>query len=95
MRISVWDTYVRREDGLVMHFDILVPSTMDNENIVFSYGKAYLADKPFDTHGLTSKECKFCHMEQATQEVMDEINKKGYYIVEMENCQPTHSKNKI
>ena len=24
MKISVWDTYVAREDGKTMHFDILV-----------------------------------------------------------------------
>ncbi len=27
MEVSVWDTYVPRGDGKVMHFDILVPST--------------------------------------------------------------------
>ncbi|HCM77184.1 MAG TPA: DUF2024 domain-containing protein, partial [Cytophagales bacterium] len=25
MKVAVWDTYVMREDGHPMHFDILVP----------------------------------------------------------------------
>ncbi len=74
MIISVWDTYVAREDGKTMHFDILVPSTEEKENIL-SYGRKYLSSKPFQTAELSSKECKFCHMEQAPGTIMDIINK--------------------
>lgn len=30
MEVSVWDTYVKREDGKAMSFDILVPSDLKN-----------------------------------------------------------------
>ena len=39
MKISVWDTYVAREDGKSMHSDILVPSTMEDKDGIFSYGR--------------------------------------------------------
>ena len=35
MKVSVWDTYVEREDGKIMHFDILVSSELKNEQIIF------------------------------------------------------------
>ncbi|MBQ4822838.1 DUF2024 family protein [Aquimarina sp. MMG016] len=86
MKIAVWDTYVRRKDGSVMHFDILVPDNLKNENQIFEFGKIYLNSKPFETYGLTSKECSFCHIEKATQEIIDNIQTSGYSIIEMENC---------
>ena len=86
MQISVWDTYVKRQDGNVMHFDILVPSDFKDEGAIFSYGRDYLSTKTFETGELSSRECKFCHIEQATQKVVADITDRGYSIVEMENC---------
>lgn len=86
MEISVWDTYVERADGGTMHFDILVPSTMEDEAKIFAYGHQYLATKSFKTGTLTAKECKFCHMQQAPMQVETDIEEIGYYIIEMENC---------
>jgi len=86
MKVSVWDTYVPREGQKIMHFDILVSSdTIDNDTI-FGYGKTFLATKPFTTGDLTTKECRFCHIEQASDAVVAEIKENGYYILEMENC---------
>ncbi len=45
MKISVYDTYVKRPDGLRMHFDILVPSDLSNQETVLKFGKTYLAAK--------------------------------------------------
>ncbi|MCM4170337.1 DUF2024 domain-containing protein [Arenibacter sp. TNZ] len=87
MKISVWDTYVAREDGKTMHFDILVPNTMEDKDSIFNYGREFLSTKPFKTAGLSSKECQFCHMEQAGHIIKEGINEKGYFIIEMENCQ--------
>lgn len=87
MKISVWDTYVPREDGKTMHFDILVPSTMEEKESILGYGREYLSSKPFQTAELSSKECNFCHLEQAPEAIADIIHKKGYYIIEMENCE--------
>lgn len=86
MKVSVWDTYVKREDGLTMHFDILVPSTLIDKEKIFEFGESYLKSKPFKSGNLTSKECEFCHMEEATEPIIDAIKNKGYYIIEMENC---------
>ncbi|MCX7550416.1 DUF2024 family protein [Xanthomarina sp. F2636L] len=86
MKVSVWDTYVQREDGNIMHFDILVPSSLSKEETIFNYGKTYLESKPFKTGKLTASECKFCHIEQATDSMIKAIEKVGFYIIEMEHC---------
>ncbi|KYG83491.1 DUF2024 family protein [Roseivirga echinicomitans] len=86
MKIAIWDTYVKREDGKVMHFDILVPKSVTDEKTIFAYGKAYLKTKPFPTNQLSADECRLCHMEQATKDTILSIEQKGYSIIEMENC---------
>jgi len=30
MKVAVWDTYVTKKDGSVMHFDIIVPEEIIN-----------------------------------------------------------------
>ncbi len=86
MKVSVWDTYVEREDGKTMHFDIIVPEEMKNADKVYSFGKDYLNNKPVISKTLTSGECNFCHIEKATDDMIKSIGEKGYFIVEMENC---------
>ncbi|MCG2418373.1 DUF2024 family protein [Aequorivita sp. F47161] len=86
MKIAVWDTYVERPNGERMHFDILVPSDLEDKDQVYAFGEQYLESKPFKTGALDSKKCNFCHFENATAEVETAILQKGYYILEMENC---------
>lgn len=86
MKVTVWDTYVTKENGTVMNFDIMVPESQKNETIIYSYGREYLQSKLITSRELTSKECSFCHVEQATQEMMRSINEKGYHILEIRNC---------
>ena len=86
MKVSVWDTYVQRKDGRRMHFDILVPSDLKDVHAIFGYGKNYLKTKTIKNHELTTNECRFCHIEHASEETIQEIKKKGYAIIEMENC---------
>jgi len=86
MKITVWDTYVKREDGITMHFDILVPGDLKDEQAIFNFGLDYLKTKSIMSIELTANECRFCHIEQATQEMIVSINKKGYAIIEMANC---------
>lgn len=86
MKVSVWDTYVKREDGNIMHFDILVPHTLSDEETIYNYGKSYLKSKTFKTGQLTSTECQFCHIEKATEEIIANIEKVGFHIIEMEHC---------
>lgn len=86
MKISVWDTYVKRENGIIMHFDILVPSDVIDEQTIFNFEMEYLESKPFMTDKLTNNECRFCHIEEATDEMIKEIESNGFFIIEMENC---------
>lgn len=87
MQVSVYDTYVTRTDGAVMHFDILVPTTLTNLATIHQYGQTYLATKGQTGQPLTAKECRFCHIEQATEPVQASIVNQGFYIIEMQGCQ--------
>lgn len=86
MRVSVYDTYIRRSDGRIMHFDILVPATERSLETVYEFGNEYLAEKQQAGQELTSSECQFCHVEEAIAEIANSINDRGFYIIEMENC---------
>ncbi|WP_207420322.1 DUF2024 family protein [Desertivirga brevis] len=86
MKISVWDTYVQKKDGQTMHFDILVPSDITNDALIYEMGKQYLTTKGQEGQALSSKECQYCHQEIASEEMVDAIDKQGFYIIEMEGC---------
>ncbi len=86
MKVAVWDTYVKKEDGDVMHFDIIVPESLKTDEIVFNYGREYLIAKGIEKVVLTSNECEFCHIEDASAEIVQDIKLKGYHIVELKNC---------
>lgn len=86
MKVLVYDTYVQRQDGKTMHFDILVPSSLQTESTIYDFGNEYLKSKPFKTSHLSSKECQFCHIERASETIINQINQKGFSIIEMENC---------
>ena len=86
MKIAVWDTYVTKIDGSIMHFDILAPEIIKDTTIIYKYGQDYLKTKGQDGQPLSSKECKFCHVENIQPQWEANINKQGYFIIEMENC---------
>lgn len=86
MKVSVYDTFVKRQDGKIMHFDILVSSSLKNESTIYGYGKEYLKSKPFKTSNLSSKECQFCHIEQASDTITNQIKENGFFIIDMEHC---------
>lgn len=85
MQVAVWDTYVTKKDGTTMHFDVIVPTYIKMTE-VYKYGKQYLKAIGQSGQPLTSKECKFCHIEKANPEWEAQISEKGYFIYEMENC---------
>lgn len=86
MKVAVWDTYVNKADGTVMHFDIIAPSEIKDEETIHKYGKEYLKIKEQSAQLLTAKECTFCHIESASEEMESAIKQKGYYIIEMQGC---------
>lgn len=87
MEVAVYDTYVPKKDGSIMHFDILVPDETTSKQLVYQFGHQYLATKGQQGQPLTAKECQFCHIEEPSQEIVDVISAQGYYIIEMQGCQ--------
>ena len=86
MQLAVWDTYVKKKDDGLMHFDIIVPTTMNEPEIIYEYGRQYLVSKGQAGQPISSNECKFCHIESVKPEWEQEINRTGYFIFEMQNC---------
>ena len=86
MKVAVWDTYVKRNDGKIMHFDLLVSAHITHEQTILNFGKDYLGTKTFKTDTLNTKGCRLCHYEQASEEIILSIKNKGYHIIEIENC---------
>lgn len=86
MQAAVWDTYVTKKDGSIMHFDIIVPAELKDDSTVFNYGKEYLETRGQQGQPLTSKECRFCHIEVLRPREEALIKQNGFFIIEMENC---------
>ena len=86
MKVAVWDTYVTKKDGSIMHFDNIAPEEIKETTIIYAYGREYLKAKGQEEQPLTSKECSFCHIETVRPQCEAEIKQKGYFIIEMENC---------
>jgi len=86
MKVAVWDTYVTRTDGRVMHFDIIAPAEIKDASLIHGFGKNYLKTKGQEGQSLTSRECRFCHVEAVRPEWEEVIRRDGYFVLEMENC---------
>ncbi|MCS4225946.1 DUF2024 family protein [Sphingobacterium sp. BIGb0165] len=86
MKVTVWDTYVKKQNGETMHFDIIAPEYIREEAIIHQMGKEYLATKQHADLQLTAKECRLCHQEIASAEMLESLHAKGYFIIEMEGC---------
>ncbi len=86
MKVAVWDTYVTKKDGRMMHFDIIAPEEIKDAEVIYGYGREYLKTKGEEGQPLASEECKFCHIETVQSRWEEGIRQRGYAIVEMENC---------
>lgn len=86
MKVIVWDTYVKKQDGEIMHFDIIAPEYIREEAVIHKMGREHLATKNQADLSLTAKECRLCHQETATAEMLDSLHTKGYFIIEIEGC---------
>lgn len=85
MQAAVFDTYVTTLQGGLMHFDIVVPKDTTFEQVT-EWGKTYLKRKGQEGQPLSSKQCNFCHIEEANVDMEAAFKQEGYYIIEMEGC---------
>ncbi len=85
-KVNVWDTYVTKREGGVMHFDIIAPVEVMDTTTIYDYGKEYLLAKGQERQPLSAKQCRLCHIEHLRPEWEEEIRSKGYFIIEMEGC---------
>jgi hypothetical protein len=86
MEVAVWDTWVKRKDGRMMNFDIVVPKDFSDTGRIYHFGKEYLQKIGETESQITARECRFCHVAVALPEWQPEIETKGYYIYEIRNC---------
>ena len=86
-KVNVWDTYVTKKDGSIMHFDIIAPVKITDKATIYNYGKEYLKIKGQQGQALSSRQCRLCHIEDLRPEWEGEIAHKGFFIIEMEGCE--------
>ncbi len=85
MKVSVFDTYVIKSNGDTAHFDIIVPEGKNSLEEVVAFGKNYLAAIGEGGRPISAAECQFCHIEVPTAEVLGDIGRQGYHVLEMED----------
>jgi maltooligosyltrehalose synthase len=85
MECAVYDTYVTKKDGRIMHFDVIVEANTPHEKAI-EFGKEYLDSVDQGEQKMTQEECQFCHIQEAPPVVAKDIKDSGYYIQKMEGC---------
>jgi hypothetical protein len=85
MECAVYDTYVTKKDGRIMHFDVIVEANTSHEKAI-NYGKEFLEQVGQGGQTMTQEECQFCHIQEAPPVVAKEIENRGYFIQKMEGC---------
>jgi Domain of unknown function (DUF2024) len=85
MECAVYDTYVTKKDGRIMHFDVIVEANTPHDKAV-DYGKEFLEQVGQGGQTMTQEECQFCHVQEAPPVVATEIENRGYFIQKMEGC---------
>ena len=74
---AVYDTYVQKKDGKIMHFDVVVADDTPHEKAI-EYGEQYLQSAGQEDQKMTQEECQFCHIQEAPPAVEKSIREKGY-----------------
>lgn len=85
MKIDVYDTYAKSATGQTIHFDVFVPSDTVAD-AAFQFAIAWLEEIGQTEATLTQDQCRFCHQETASEAVVADIEKKGFYILQLEGC---------
>jgi hypothetical protein len=84
MNTDVYDTYVHTTNGEQLHFDVLLPS--GNGERAVEYARKWLQHIGIDIVKIRQDNCRYCHTEAANPEVQRQIEKDGYFILQMEGC---------
>lgn len=81
MQIHVYDTHITTNNGVYLHFDVLV----DDANVpkVKQFAEQYLKANGIEVGQIHQSRCQFCHSEVANPETIEQINKKGHAIIEL------------
>ena len=86
MEIQIHDTYVKGKNG-EMHFDVAIEEGKGKDNaFAVECAKKWLGSIGEGDAEITSKECQFCHVQGANENIANDINKNGYSIIKMEGC---------
>lgn len=83
MQVVVWDTYVKKRDGNVLHFDIIAPERLTSAETIYRYGREYLTACGEAGAMLDVAECRRCHVETPTDEMLAAIARQGYFILDL------------
>ena len=84
MKAAVWDSYIKKANGNVLHFDVVVPDSSSETAIVYKYAYEYLKSKSIGGAEINVKNCQYCHIESITDTIRNDIESKGFHIIEME-----------
>ena len=76
MECAVYDTYVTKKDGRIMHFDVIVETNTSHEKAI-EYGKEFLQQVEQGGQKMTQEECQFCHIQEAPPMVEKNIKDNG------------------
>jgi hypothetical protein len=68
-----------------------VPDTLKDAQIIYQFGKEYLKELSLSDASIDAQECRYCHIEEASEEVISAIDQKGYYILRMDDIPTTLS----
>ncbi|MCB0633867.1 MAG: DUF2024 family protein [Saprospiraceae bacterium] len=85
-KVNVWDTYVTKKEGSLMHFDIVAPAEITDPEKIYAFGRQYLKTKDQEGQPLSAKECRLCHLEALRPEWEASIATRGFFIIEMDGC---------
>jgi hypothetical protein len=84
MKAAVWDSYLKKANGNVLHFDVVVPDSSSETAIVYKYANEYLKSQGIDGAEINVKNCQFCHIETLTDRMRSDIESRGFHIIEMD-----------
>ena len=83
MKVDVYDTYATGSDGAIVHFDVLVPAGT-NAATAYHYACTWLAAVGLNHAELKQSRCNYCHTENASNDVVSDIEADGYHIIRMD-----------